>query len=600
MGVAKGAVVGLLAGLLLAGAVVALASFAYAGRAGSYEVGMFGGVVASHPGLDRNETYALEVDWHDGATYRPMGAIDGLQPRKGTISAGPSALGKGGIELTSDQEYRLRLFSAGGALLGEGEAGQGTTVRTGLVVWGSTGVWGIALPLVGLVLGGALGAAFGGRPRRTKPSQTANPHLFGAAERPAPPEGGWDLPTQRALVKPADPVAAFQPRSASSPRFDDLFQQPLPRPAPSLVRYELRVVDAETGLPVQAAAENLDGAKPFGNMAHGNDGLLVLDGPPASQARVSAPGYDETVVDLRGNAPTEILLRRRRAYVEARVVGERTGQQLQGINVLLIKGTTPIGQAKTDLSGKVRFETTTSLEDCYVQTAVERDGFQDDAVRIPEEGGVLQLKVAYRFQPPGPDKDAEAGLRQDSERLVRQAMGLDPQVAAWMSQALTPFQEGMASLAEWGGLLLASPHSPTAIHRALAREGHNLLARYQTILSDKAVVNLLSSNRKALSQPNRLALQPDLLQQLVRSPAKIAEELAKAGRALTKMDGDINKLAAGADVLFVSLLWQAADKASKDVPAEGEERVAACLALAVQCALLDQVLKDASSRPSRR
>lgn len=597
MGLVRGAVVGLVVALALVGLLLGLYFFTYAASSGNYEVDRFGGFHAGK--LDRNDTYTLEVDHGVDDTFTPLGAIGSLEPKKSELDVGPFALARGGIDFTSNAQYRLRLFTSDGVLVSPGPGGQGTLIETGLVLpWGNLWTWIAGIVIACLSVGLLLGAVVA--PRRNKrPAARANSHILAPETSRRMDNAEWENPARPTnLVASASAVAAFPQSPRTVPAYPGDPFAPVASRAPPATRYAVRVTDREGGGHVQASAKNVDDGATFQETRRSNDGLLHFYGPANVQAIISAPGYEEQVVDLRANATTEVSLNRRVMAVEARVVGERTGQQLSGITVQLMRGSSVLGEAKSDLSGKVRFETTGSFDDCFLQTSVNRDGFQDDVAAIDSRSGALQLKVAYRFQPQGADRDAELGLRQDAEQLVRQATAVDPQVASWMAQAVAPFQEGMKQIAEWGGLLLASPFSPTQIHRSLAQEGQNLLLGFKSVLSDKAVMNVLSSGKKGLSIGGRLVVAPDLLQQLVRSPARVTEEIAKAAKSLTKTDSEINRLAATSDVLFVSLLWQNADRLAKTTAQDAERQIARCLSLAVQCALLDQVVKSAGTAPA--
>ncbi|MCA1811353.1 MAG: hypothetical protein LC623_05005 [Halobacteriales archaeon] len=231
--------------------------------------------------------------------------------------------------------------------------------------------------------------------------------------------------------------------------------------------------------------------------------------------------------------------------------------------------------------------------ECFVQTAVQLEGFEDTYLPVAQGADPLQLEVRYRFKPEGLDAEAAANLRQDSEQLVRQCANYDPEMAALVGQALAPFQAGAQGLPEWGGLMLSQFRRPFVLHRCLVREGHNLVAILRAVLSEKAVVNKLSASRRSVSAPSRLDVPQEAAQRLIRaSPDQLRQEQERIGAAIPLLDRSINALAAGHDVLLPSTLWQALSRQFDQARGDGENLISQVLLLQILCGLVTTLVQN--------
>ncbi|MES2154601.1 MAG: hypothetical protein V4510_05640 [bacterium] len=539
--------------------------------------------------LDDSKTYTLEFDSVADKTASPLGAVSGLAPSNGQLDVSRATLNDHGVHVANGNTYRFRVFQDGVATAQPpSPPGGGYEVAAGMVLPGGFWLWTLSLgfgPAVILVGISGLISVIGSRSGKTSRAPDRNPA--------ARPPSVHSRPVARTVAAEPTRTAA----RGSLPTYP-IPAAPVARRA-STHEFSIQVVDSGDGRAISGASvEHAAGEVPFSHATKGKDGVLHFTAPLAGRAVVSAPGYRPTEVRLQADGVQRIALTADRVSIAVRVVGERTGAALQGIPVFLQRGEQIVAQQKSDLEGRVRFDVETTVDGCLVGTAVEREGFEDTVADAASGGnGTIQLSVGFRFQPTGPDVDALVALRQDSERLVRQCASFDPEMGALVNQAAAPFLTGLQGLPEWGGLLLSSPYAPVAVHRALVREGHNLIASLQATLSEKAIINKLTSSRRNLASAPRLEISSDAAQILLRASSdQLIQERQRVGATIQRLDEAITKLAAGHDVLLPSTLWQALSQAFQERQRTGADLVAQVLFLQVQAALVSTVVQDPAWR----
>jgi hypothetical protein len=539
------------------------------------------------PALDDTKNYTLEFDAVVGETASPLGAVSGLRPSGGQLDVSRSVLESHGVVVGGGDKFRFRVFQDGvGSAQPPPPPGGHYNVSVGLVLPGGFWAWTLSAGFGPVILLAATWAALGIKKRRLH-------------KRPSVPAAG---PSPSSAPKPpADQRGAMATRTSAGPADPWVYEPVAPPSARRTVAFpmSLQAVDGVTGNPILGATvEGASGEVALGAPTEGKDGVLYFAALPGSHATVSAPGYKSSHVRLEAHGLQRVSLTPDRVSIVIRVVGERTGAALQGIPVFLQRGEQIVSQQRSDLEGKVRFDIDGTAHGYLVGTAVQREGFEDTVLDARSgTNGNIQLSVGFRFKPAGPDAEALAALRQDSESLVRQCASVDAEMGALVHQAVAPFLAGLHGLPEWGGLLLSSPYSPIAVHRALVREGHNLVASLQTALAEKAIMNKLTSSRRNLAASPRLPMSADAVQILLRaSPEQLVQERQRIAATVQRLDEAITKLAAGHDVLLPSTLWQTLAQALQERPKGGADLVARILLLQVLAALVAVLVEDPAWR----